>query len=552
MVKRLKLIVALCALTLCVAALCANRVAARRVVAQQQQSQPPAAAAPPEQVRALTPQERRGRALYLRGESVAGREISAMVGELDVPATTVHCAGCHGFKGEGKTEGGVTAGNLTWANLIKPYGHTHPSGRKHGPFNEASFINAVARGIDPDQNALVVAMPRYRMAPEDMADLIAYLKRIEFDRDPGLTADNIEVGVLLPTTGALAEVSAAMRDILTAYFDDVNSRGGIYNRKLKLRVAESGNGGAAAALTNARALTRAGQVFAFVGGLSAGADKEMSMFARDEEIPFIGPSTLLPQIGNPPNRYVFYLMPGMTEQARALVNFADTTLGLKKTRAVIVYTEGELTTAAANAAAEQAQQQGFSAVVKRTYAPGSFDAARLAQELQGQGTEAVYFFGSGAQAAALISAAGARNWTPHVFLLGALTGKDLASGVPATFKQKIFLAFPTVPTDITKEGAAEYRALLENHKLTPRHTASQLAALAAAKTFVEGLKRAGADLSREQLVTALEGLYDYETGLTPRLIFGPNRRVGAAGAYMVTINPETKDFVAASDWVKAY
>ena len=42
-----------------------------------------------------------------------------MLGDFDVPASTLNCAGCHGLRGEGKTEGGVTAGNLTWTNLIK-------------------------------------------------------------------------------------------------------------------------------------------------------------------------------------------------------------------------------------------------------------------------------------------------------------------------------------------------------------------------------------------------------------------------------------------------
>src|ERR1051326_7352644 len=118
--------------------------------------------------RPLTAAERRGRALFLRGESASKREITAVVNELDVPASAVPCAGCHGLRGEGKTEGGVTAGNLTWSNLIKPYGHTHPSGRKHGPFTESSFTNAVVRGVDPSGNNLVVAMPRYRMSLRNM------------------------------------------------------------------------------------------------------------------------------------------------------------------------------------------------------------------------------------------------------------------------------------------------------------------------------------------------------------------------------------------------
>ena len=86
------------------------------------------------QRRELTLQEKRGKAFYLRGESASGREITAMMGEIDVPASTLTCAGCHGIRGEGRTEGGVTAGSLTWSFLTKPYGHADEGGRKHGRF----------------------------------------------------------------------------------------------------------------------------------------------------------------------------------------------------------------------------------------------------------------------------------------------------------------------------------------------------------------------------------------------------------------------------------
>src|SRR5215510_3653139 len=183
--------------------------------------------------RPLTPAERRGRAIYLRGEVSGKKPLTAMVGDLEVPASTINCAGCHGRRGEGKTEGGVAAGNLTWSNLTKTYGHTHPSGRKHGPFNESSFTTAVVRGVDPSGNNLAVAMPRYRMSIEEMNDLIAYIKRLEFDRDPGLTAESIDVGVPLPANTALAGLGQAIRQVISAYFEDLNARGGIYNRKIK-------------------------------------------------------------------------------------------------------------------------------------------------------------------------------------------------------------------------------------------------------------------------------------------------------------------------------
>src|ERR1041384_1113009 len=91
------------------------------------------------QRRELTLQEKRGKAFYLRGESASGQEITAMMGEVDGPASTLTCAGCHGNRGQGITEGGVTASNMSWSHLTKPYGHTDDGGRNHPPFTESSF-----------------------------------------------------------------------------------------------------------------------------------------------------------------------------------------------------------------------------------------------------------------------------------------------------------------------------------------------------------------------------------------------------------------------------
>jgi ABC-type branched-subunit amino acid transport system substrate-binding protein len=117
-----------------------------------------------------------------------------------------------------------------------------------------------------------------------------------------------------------------------------------------------------------------------------------------------------------------------------------------------------------------------------------------------------------------------------------------------SFKDRVFLSSPTVPNDVAPEGLAELRALEERYKFAPGHTSAKLNAFAAAKIFTEGLKRAGRDLSREKLITALEGLYEYDTGVTPSITFGPNRRVGAMGAYVLAIDPAKREFVS-SGWV---
>jgi ABC-type branched-subunit amino acid transport system substrate-binding protein len=501
----------------------------------------------------LTPGERRGRQIYLRGISPSGREISGRIGEIEVPAAASTCSGCHGMRGEGKTEGGVTAGSLTWSNLVKPYGHTHTTGRTHRPFNESSFIRAVINGIDASNNPLLIAMPRYNLSPEDMADLIAYLKRIETDLDPGITDQNLTVGLMVPSQGAFADVGAAMKDVFTAYFDDVNSRGGIFSRKIELRVADAGAGGVTTA-AKADDFHRREQIFAFVGGLSAGADAQIASFARQEEIPFIGPSTLLPHAETPVNRYLFYLLPGVAEQAVSLVNFAAARPELRKAAPAIVYGDNSLSLAATAASEEQMKSVGWASSIKHSYTTANFDARRMVNELKSKGTEVVFFFGSGKEQSALLAEAAAAGWTPNFFFLGVLSGKELQLPPEsmAEFKNRIFIAFPTVPADISSGGMAEFRTLHEKYKFAPRHTPAQLSAFAAAKVFVEALTRAGKDLSREKLVTTLEGLYEYETGTTPRITFGPNRRVGAAGAHVIPIDVAEKEFATASGWIKAY
>jgi ABC-type branched-subunit amino acid transport system substrate-binding protein len=139
-------------------------------------------------------------------------------------------------------------------------------------------------------------------------------------------------------------------------------------------------------------------------------------------------------------------------------------------------------------------------------------------------------------------------WFPFIFLSSSSGGTEIFTA-PPRFKGKLFFSFPTSPADQTQEGINEFRALATKYKLPGHHLAVQMSAYCAAKILVEALKRAGKDLSREKLISALEGLYEYPTGLTPAITYGPNRRIGALGAYVVTIDLEQKQFLPAGGWI---
>jgi ABC-type branched-subunit amino acid transport system substrate-binding protein len=409
-----------------------------------------------------------------------------------------------------------------------------------------SFVRAVTRGIDPKGNTLQVAMPRYKMAAEDMADLVAYLKRVETDRDPGLTDTTVSIGLLVPTKGALGDTGQAIKAVTAAYLEEINRQGGIYTRKLELKIAETGDTPAATSANLERLITGS-QVFALANVFTAGADTEIAALARGHEIPLVGAITLTPQTGAPVNRQVFYLLPGVAEQARALVAFAAQKLNDKAARVAIAGGDDSLSRLGAAAAGEQSRTVGWPAPAHITL-PQLQSGAAVA-ELKGKGVQAVFFFGAGAGASGFLAEADRAGWFPQVYLLGAMTGGDILNS-PAGFKDKIFLAFPTVPTDITGDGERNYRALAQKYQLPQAHVAAQLSAYVAAQLLVEAMKRAGQDLSREKLVTALEGLYEYNTGLMPPLTYGPNRRVGALGAHIVVVDVEKKQYAATGAWVR--
>src|SRR5215831_17606995 len=186
----------------------------------------------------LTAQEQRGREIYLRGTSPSGKITSAVMGNggAEIPASSLACANCHGREGLGKNEGGVSPSNLTWDSLTRPYPVTAPSGRTHSAYDESLFKRAITMGFDPGGNQLQVAMPRYRMSLDDVADLIAYIKKLGKSTDPGLTETTIQVGTVVPAQGPLSEMGKALSSVLKAYFEELNAQGGIFGRKVELQV----------------------------------------------------------------------------------------------------------------------------------------------------------------------------------------------------------------------------------------------------------------------------------------------------------------------------
>jgi ABC-type branched-subunit amino acid transport system substrate-binding protein len=488
----------------------------------------------------LSPQELRGKRIYHQGETDSGATINAKVGMADTtrPGYMMACVNCHGLNGQGRPVGATApVPNITWKELTRPGGHAHPSGRRHPPFTEASFARAIRSGVDPAGNRLDPAMPRYSVVQSDIEDLIAYLKRIELDLDPGLGAETVRIGAFLPVEGRRASLGRAVRGILEASFAEVNNGGGVEGRRLELVVADA-SGDSRERIEKFEGLLDR-DVFALVSPFLAGIEPEAARLAQEAGIPSVGPIAQAPESGFVVNRTTFYVFGGLAEQGRALLRFAAAQVSSESRRLGLVLSPGELYAGVEEALNDEAKVLGWELVTPGLVGPRRFDPKEAARLLHDTGVEAVLLFGSPKELDGFLGALSALDWTPYLLIPGTLAGPGLMRA-DERLSGRILLAYPNLHGSHSEADRATFDRLREDYQVGPDHLPAQISAYAAAGLLVEGLKRAGPQVNRGKLVDVLEKVSDFSPGPTPPLSYHPNRRIGALGAWIVSVDLESQ------------
>jgi mono/diheme cytochrome c family protein len=253
--------------------------------------------------------EAAGRRLYLEGVTPSGEPLSALVGfgRTPIGGQAVACGNCHGADGKGRAESSVLPPEITWEELTKPYGHSHSaSGRKHGAFNERSLARAVNEGLDPAGNSLDWTMPRYALSRAEAQALVAYLRRLSAQREPGIGERSLRIGTVLPHAGALDGATGAMQAALAAYVETVNRAGGIHQRRLELVAVGD--------YREAQERFAAQPVFALLSPSESEREGELGAFVARTGLPTVGPLTATPEALRHGSAAVFQIFAGLTEQ----------------------------------------------------------------------------------------------------------------------------------------------------------------------------------------------------------------------------------------------
>ncbi len=484
-------------------------------------------------LQAQSPELETGKQIFTKGESPTGVTLEAVMGDTAVPATLMPCSNCHGMDGHGRPEGGVVPADITWSVLSHPKREEVALSRKRPAYDDASLRRVLREGIDAGGNELEITMPRYRLSDPDLDSLISFLHQLGVRNDPGVSNDRIRVASLV-SKGQMEEASQPATEILRAYFEELNQQGGIYGRKIDYTVAPS------IARTSGEGRQ---DFFAVVGVFSPDHKREIHSLEASG-VPALDIFSGEAEEQSLAKPRVFHIFSGLAEQARMLAKYAYEDLRASRPLAIVYPAHRS---AIADAVEEQCLHSQCPGVTRIAYS--SFDSLRVSRQLSAQSPGAVLFLGQGSELRDFLSDSEQAHSRVPILQLGPLSGAEIFQLSPQV-SRPIYVAFPTLPSDVTPVALAEYRYLANKYKLSSGQAGRALAALAAAKVFVETARQTGRELTRENFVDTLAGAYKLNTGLSPPLSYGSTRRIGALGAYVVKYEPARKTFSADTAWME--
>lgn len=493
----------------------------------------------------LNDAEARGKHIYFHGTSARGTPITATLGDdaNPVSASLFACVNCHG-RGRGTPEGGVVPADIRWPILTKPYELTLPTGRKRGPYTERSLRRAITRGFDPSNNALGSGMPHFQMSKGDVDDLIAYLKVLAADSDPGVTDEVVRIGVILPPR-RMTEMHDAVNSVLSGFFDEINRQGGIFRRKLELHFLdypEMPSGG----MGIVRDFLVKNEIFALGGSFIAGDEAELTSIFQQTETPVVAAFALYPQLAGPLNPYVFYLDEGASGQVKALAAFAASKFHTATGQTAVVYSDTGPSRRLADGFEQQCEELSLPRPTRILLsAEGAVTDDALGRIFQA-GNDFVLWLAPPLALLNLLQRVGETK-SHTVFLIPGFFAQNDILNAPAFMNNRIFLAYSASQHDLSETAAVEYKRLVGPNYPAANVVSEQWSALASASIVVEALKRSGHDLTREGFLSSLESLSNFDSGFAPPVSYGPNQRAGNTRIQVMRIDLKNKRFVTEDD-----
>ena len=317
---------------------------------------------------------------------------------------------------------------------------------------------------------------------------------------PGVTDDAITLGQSAAFTGPAAKLGEAMREGALTYFEAVNARGGVHGRQIRMVSVDDGYE-PERAVANTKRLINEDKVFALFGYVGTPTSYAVLPVVTEAKIPYFAPFTGAQGLREPLNPYVFNIRASYFDETEQLVEWL---LHKSKKKIAVFYQDDSYGQAGLSGVNRAMDKRKLQLVATGTVKRNTVEVDEAVKTIRRARPDAVIMIGAYKACAEFIKQTMLVGGDP-VFMNVSFVGSEALAAELGDLGGGVIIS-QVVPyyADPSYDVSMEFRAALKQR--APDHKASfnNLEGYIAAKAFVEGLQRAGRDLTREKFKAALE------------------------------------------------
>jgi ABC-type branched-subunit amino acid transport system substrate-binding protein len=330
---------------------------------------------------------------------------------------------------------------------------------------------------------------------------------------PGVNNHEIIIGSCSVLDGPASQLGQQLVMGATAYINMVNAAGGVNGRKVVLHAYEDRYDPDKAPTCFARLQQEGVFAAAFFVGTPTAA--RYVPLAESNHIPLVGLFTGAELLYNPFHHYVINVRASYFDETRVQVdNLWDQ--GIRKI--AVIYPNDAFGTAVLDGVKAALKKHSATVAAVAAYPRNTPEVDAAIATVHAAHPEAVILVGPYTPVAALLRKAWQQSWDDPIFLSVSFVGSDdlIREGGYATEGTVVTQVMPSYAS-VDLPTIALYRKQMAERFPSAKPGYVSLEGFVDAMVLVEGMKRAGEDLTREKLITSLESMHNVDLGLGQQL-----------------------------------
>ncbi|SMF07048.1 ABC transporter substrate-binding protein [Desulfovibrio gilichinskyi] len=362
-------------------------------------------------------------------------------------------------------------------------------------------------------------------------DRSVYVK-VHEDKNPGVFPDKVVLGSSLALEGHASYLGTQTLHGALAYINDVNSEGGVHGRKLQL-ISYDDSYDPPKCLINTQQLIIKDKVFALFGYVGTPTTVKVLPLIASAHIPLLGMFTGANALRKPFNRYVINVRPSYYQETKEAVSHMVRDLGLNKIAVFYQYDEFGFDGLTGTELA--LKDWNLEPVARGSYTRGSLDVAEGVARIKDSGAEVVFLIGTTDPCIKFINELGKSGLHPVYYTVSFMGAREFARNLGNNHKDTLLMSQVVPPftsvADLTHSDAADYVAALRHSYPHDTPNLVGLEGFFNARVLVEGLRRAGPDLTRDKFINAIESMNKFEIDPGVTISFGSSDHQGMDKIY---------------------